>query len=64
MSHAYIINFTGFSGHWGMFGTSLALAVGLAQRGYHCEALGVDDITDTWAGIESGAALPPRAPAS
>jgi|GEM_PF-1348291 len=45
---AYIVNFTGFSGHWGMYGTSLALALGLAERGYDCETLNVDEVDAAW----------------
>jgi hypothetical protein len=59
-SRAYLVNFTGFSGHWGMFGTSLALALGLAQRGYSCDYLGVDEIAHTWQGLSDGSVAPPR----
>lgn len=46
MSHAYIINFTGHFGHWGMFGTSMTLALALGELGYETDVLEVDAIAN------------------
>ncbi|MBK9079109.1 MAG: hypothetical protein IPL91_08260 [Hyphomicrobium sp.] len=63
MPKAYIINFTGFFGHWGMYGTSMAVTMGLAEKGYDADYLAVNEIASlfpeqqAWDEMKSSAAF-------
>lgn len=41
---ALIANFTGFSGHFGMYATSLAIVEQLLAKGYDIDLIGVDQL--------------------